>query len=114
MSRPRAEVLQPDHMPGLLLNPGYVFLPQPRIILCTSSFFHLESPKKPFSKVESLLKSLCQSHSQLNVLCVLVTGVFHTIWGINMSLSIRQSRLIGIVIFGIEIIIFFLLIEALS
>lgn len=52
------------------------------------------------------------SHSQLNVLCVLVTRVFHTIWGIHMSLSMRQPRLIEIVIFGIEIIIFFLLIEA--
>lgn len=38
---------------------------------------------------------------------VLVTGVFHTIWGIYMSLSKRRPRLIGIVIFGIEIIIIF-------
>lgn len=42
---------------------------------------------------------------------VLVTGVFHTIWGVYMSLSARQPRLIEIVIFGIEMIIFFLLIE---
>lgn len=71
-----AEVLWFDHMPGCLLNPGDVILLQPRIILCISNLFYLGPPKTPFSKVVSLLKSVCQSHSQLNVLCALVTGVF--------------------------------------
>lgn len=51
------------------------------------------------------------SLTQLCGLYVLVTGEPHTIWGVSMSLSMRQPRLIEIVIFGIEIIIF-LLIEA--
>lgn len=37
---------------------------------------------------------------------MLVTGVFYAIWGICMPLSIRQLRLIEIVIFGVEIIFF--------
>lgn len=48
----------------------------------------------------------CQSPSQLNVICMLVTGVFYAIWGICMPLSIRRLRLIEIVIFGVEIIFF--------